>query len=153
MKAPDLRALGLSDHMVQETLSGTRRPPIPFEDIAAVLIANRFMCCVCHDPDRPVIIHHINDWAESHDHSRSNLAALCLADRDKAHKRGGLTQNLTPILVPPKRVAFWSYSGQTRSSKTNSEVYMARPSNLASMSVDALLKLRDDIRAVLGRKA
>ena len=30
---------------------------------------------------------------------------------------------------------------------------MARPSNLSVMSVDALLKLRDDIGAVLGRKA
>jgi DNA-binding protein H-NS len=30
---------------------------------------------------------------------------------------------------------------------------MPRPSNLASMSVDALLKLRDDIGAVLSRKA
>src|SRR5882762_5971848 len=30
---------------------------------------------------------------------------------------------------------------------------MARPSNLSSMSVDALLKLRDDIGAVLSQKA
>src|ERR1700674_3459847 len=30
---------------------------------------------------------------------------------------------------------------------------MARPSNLSVMSVDALLKLRDDIGAVLSRKA
>jgi DNA-binding protein H-NS len=33
------------------------------------------------------------------------------------------------------------------------EAAMARPSNLASMSIDALLKLRDDVGAVLSRRA
>ncbi len=84
--------------MAQEISSG-KRPPIPFNTLASVLIASRFTCCVCHDTGRSVVVHHIEDWAKSRDHSCDNLAILCLEDHDKAHKSGGHTQNLTPDLV------------------------------------------------------
>jgi len=94
----ELSALGLSDGIARKILSG-RRPPIPFNELAAALIASRFTCCVCHDPQKSVVIHHIEDWAQSRDHTASNLAVLCLDHHDKAHKQGGHTRNLTHDLV------------------------------------------------------
>jgi DNA-binding protein H-NS len=44
------------------------------------------------------------------------------------------------------------HKAQTRHSVFQ-EAAMARPSKLASMSIDALLKLRDDVGAVLSRRA
>ena len=99
MKTPaELDLLGVSRHAADNILKGAR-PPIPFPDLARVLIANRFTCCVCRDHGRSVIVHHIKQWAESRDHSTANLAVLCMDDHDRAHKIGRLTQNLTPALV------------------------------------------------------
>lgn len=93
-----LLKLGLTGPLIVKLLRESR-PPIPFSDLASVLVANRFTCCVCRDPERSVVVHHIISWAESHDHSLRNLSVLCLDHHDRAHKRGGLSQNLTPGLV------------------------------------------------------
>ncbi len=94
----ELAALGIPNHAAENILKEVR-PPIPFRDLARVLIANRLTCCVCRDHGRSVVVHHITPWAKSRDHSTTNLAVLCLDDHDRAHKTGGLTQNLTPKLV------------------------------------------------------
>jgi hypothetical protein len=100
-----LLEIGLAEPLIANMLAGAR-PPVPFPDLATVLVANRFTCCVCHETERSVVVHHIVSWAESHDHSPANLAVLCLDHHDLAHKRGGLTQNLTADLVKKAKAAW-----------------------------------------------
>jgi len=75
------------------------RPPIPADTLTALFIANRFSCCVCKSRSHSVIVHHIEEWSVSHSHAPENLAVLCLEHHDAAHRRGGLTQNLTLDLI------------------------------------------------------
>lgn len=89
----ELDGLGLSAEQVTAVHKG-RRPEIPFENLARVLIANRLTCCVCRDPSKAVVVHHIHDWAESRDHSPENLAVLCLNHHDRAHTVSSLSRNL-----------------------------------------------------------
>lgn len=89
-----LTALGLSDAQV-DSLRQETRPPIPTEDLTRVLFDNRWVCCVCRDALRPIIVHHIREWSESRDHSPGNLAVLCLLHHGQAHTRHQLEQNLT----------------------------------------------------------
>lgn len=90
----DLVALGLSDVLVTQ-LHSESRPPIPRGTLLQVLHANRRTCCICRDPDRPVIVHHISEWAVSRSHDASNLCVLCLEHHDLAHTKKLLSQTLT----------------------------------------------------------
>lgn len=89
----ELEKLGIPQIAIKN-LRTQRRPPIPADDLNQVLFANRFICCVCRDPAKAIIIHHIEAWAECHDHSPGNLSVLCLEHHDSAHKTGGLSKNL-----------------------------------------------------------
>jgi hypothetical protein len=70
------------------------RPPIPIDTLMSVLFANRYQCCVCRDHKLSVIVHHIEEWAESRDHEIGNLAVLCLHHHDQAHSKKTLSRNL-----------------------------------------------------------
>lgn len=97
LKRADKRALtnlGLSEQQV-ESLHRESRPPIPNESLTRVLFDNRWVCCVCRDSSRPIIIHHIQEWSESRDHSPANLAVLCSIHHGQAHTLHQLEQNLT----------------------------------------------------------
>jgi hypothetical protein len=93
-----LKALGLTATAIAGIRRGGRSE-IPFDDLAQVVIANRFTCCVCREPKKSIILHHIKEWATSHDHSPKNLAVLCLGDHDKVHTKRELSKNLTPALL------------------------------------------------------
>jgi 5-methylcytosine-specific restriction endonuclease McrA len=96
-QADDTRLMGLG--LNAEQIAGVRkgaRAVVPFSHLAQVLWANRFTCCVCRNPVLAVIVHHIQPWADSQDHSLSNLAVLCLEHHARAHRRGDLEQNLGP---------------------------------------------------------
>ncbi|TIR27155.1 MAG: HNH endonuclease [Mesorhizobium sp.] len=60
----------------------------------SVLFANRYQCCICRNPKRSVIVHHIEEWAESRLHDAENLAVLCLPHHDEAHSKKTLSKNL-----------------------------------------------------------
>lgn len=94
----ELTNLGIPQRAAN-AIQKSARPPIPYPTLAAVLIANRFTCCVCHDTSRAIVVHHIIQWSVSRDHGAHNLAVVCQEHHDKAHQKGGLTQNLTPALV------------------------------------------------------
>jgi hypothetical protein len=51
---------------------------------------------VCHDSAKPIVVHHIRPWAQSRDHSASNLALLCSEHHERAHSTGTLSRNLDP---------------------------------------------------------
>jgi hypothetical protein len=88
-----LIGLGIPAFSIQKIRAGDRSE-IPVENLVQVLIANRFTCCICHDVTKGIIVHHINEWADSHDHSTDNLAVLCLDHHDKAHSRSSISRNL-----------------------------------------------------------
>jgi len=54
------------------------------------------MCCICRDPAKGIIIHHIIDWHISRNHNEDNLIVLCLDHHDLAHTKKDLSLNLTP---------------------------------------------------------
>ena len=89
-----LTGLGLSGAQI-ESLRRESRPPIPQEDLTRVLFDNRWVCCICRDATRPVVIHHIREWSESRDHSPANLAVLCPLHHGAVHTQHQLEQNLT----------------------------------------------------------
>jgi len=93
-----LTALGLNADQIMAIRNGPR-PAIPQEDLAKVLFANRWVCCVCREPDRPIIVHHIKEWSSSRDHSPENLAVLCTIHHGEAHTHRQLEQNLTSARI------------------------------------------------------
>ena len=101
----NLSALGLSQTQV-ELLRREPRPPIPMEDLTRVLFDNRWVCCVCRDASRPIIVHHIREWSESRDHAPANLAVLCSLHRGEAHTHRQLEQNLTGPRIAQSK-AMW----------------------------------------------
>ena len=89
----ELKTMGLSDKFVDD-LFNEPRPPIPTDALMSVLFANRYQCCVCRDPKSSIIVHHIEEWAESRLHNVDNLAVLCLHHHDEAHSKKTLSKNL-----------------------------------------------------------
>lgn len=100
-----LSALGLSQAQV-ESLRREPRPPIPMEDLTRVLFDNRWVCCVCRDASRPIIVHHIREWSDSRDHTPANLAVLCSLHHGEAHTQRQLEQNLTGPRIAQSK-AMW----------------------------------------------
>lgn len=90
----ELSALDISDAVVRNLRAGAR-PPIPSDILNQVLYANRWACCVCRTPGRPVIVHHIEPWAKTHDHTAGNLAVLCTEHHGEAHSTRDLQISLT----------------------------------------------------------
>lgn len=123
-----LTALGLSRESIG-LLRSSGRPGIPPSSLFQVLIANGFTCCVCHDPERPIIVHHIEPWAESHDHRPANLAVLCEIHHGQAHTRSDLTRNLDSEAIRRAKAA-WEERVRSRdaqalrsASRTHSEAW------------------------------
>jgi hypothetical protein len=85
-----------------------QRAEIPFDNLAQVLITNRFTCCVCHDPSKSIIVHHIREWSVSHDHSPKNLACVCLEHHDKAHSTSTLSRNLDAKCLRAAKISWES---------------------------------------------
>ncbi|MGC4079301.1 MAG: HNH endonuclease signature motif containing protein [Rubrivivax sp.] len=90
----ELNALGISD-AVKRNLRAGARPAIPSDTLSQVLYANRWACCVCRTPGLPVIVHHIEPWAKTHDHTAGNLAVLCAVHHGEAHSTRDLQISLT----------------------------------------------------------
>lgn len=101
----NLSALGLSQAQV-ESLRREPRPPIPMEDLTRVLFDNRWVCCVCRDASRPIIVHHIREWSESRDHAPANFVVLCSLHHGEAHTQRQLEQNLTAARIAQSK-AMW----------------------------------------------
>lgn len=93
-----LAALWLSSDCIN-SLFDEGRPPIPSDTLTDLLFANRFQCCVCRDPSKPFIVHHIEEWAVSRSHDAINLVTLCLEHHAKAHTVGTLERNLDKITL------------------------------------------------------
>ncbi|MCS1303926.1 HNH endonuclease [Escherichia coli] len=89
-----LLQMGLSEHDISNIHAG-KRPPIPEKILFNVLNKSRRTCCVCWEHNKPIVVHHIKEWAVSRDHSEENLAVLCLECHDLAHSKKQISLNLT----------------------------------------------------------
>lgn len=89
----ELRALGIEERVARDIRSG--RTPIPEGTLLKLLFDNKWVCCICRS--EPIVVHHIEPWAESRSHALSNLVVLCPSDHARAHSKGDLAQNLTPV--------------------------------------------------------
>ncbi|MFK8399969.1 HNH endonuclease signature motif containing protein [Pseudomonas sp. BGr12] len=110
--AQQLAALGVTNEVIDE-IHGDGRPPIPNEDLAKVLFDNRWVCCVCRDPLKPIVVHHIRLWSESRDHSPANLAVLCTQHHGEAHTSHGLEMSLAPERIRDQKGA-WEELARTQ---------------------------------------
>lgn len=73
------------------------RPPIPATTLSKLLFDNKWVCCVCRDPKRPITVHHIDHWSKSHSHAASNLVVLCRIHHDEAHTTSTVRKTLTAV--------------------------------------------------------
>lgn len=89
-----LMILGLSGKDI-ESIRDRGRPPIPAAILRKVLEDSWRTCCVCRKPDKPIVVHHIEEWANGGRHEETNLVVLCLEDHDKAHTKAALSLNLS----------------------------------------------------------
>ncbi len=86
----DLISLGLNTEQVDAINKGAR-PPIPDDTYIKLLYESKRTCCVCRDPSKPIIIHHIDEWSSSKSHDEDNLVVLCLEHHDLAHTKKELS--------------------------------------------------------------
>jgi hypothetical protein len=110
-----LLELGLDQSSIDE-FRAEKRPPIPEDIVIRLLHESKRTCCVCRNPGRPIIIHHIDEWSSSHSHSEDNLVVLCLEHHDAAHTKKALSLSLTAGQVKEHK-AKWLSTVRTEDSK------------------------------------
>jgi hypothetical protein len=91
----ELLQIGLSQFEVDAIRPGSR-PPLDEDVVFKLLHDSKRTCCICRDPERPIIIHHIEEYSTSHDNTESNLVVLCLEHHGEAHTKRQLSLTLTP---------------------------------------------------------
>lgn len=97
-----LRDLGLNQSQIEGVISAGR-PPIPADVLNTVLFKSRWACCICRDPKKAVIVHHLAPWAKSRSHAVDNLVILCLEHHGEAHAIRQLELNLTADRIKDAR--------------------------------------------------
>lgn len=88
--------LGISKTIARE-IAAESRPPIPIDVVSKLLHESRRTCCVCRNPNKPIVIHHLKEWHLSKDHSENNLVVLCIEHHDQAHTNKKLSLSLTRV--------------------------------------------------------
>lgn len=68
------------------------RTPVPDDISAEVMFEHDRTCCVCHQRELAVQIHHIDE--DPTNHTVSNLAVLCLEHHEQTQVRGGFAKKL-----------------------------------------------------------
>jgi hypothetical protein len=106
-----LRNFGVPEPVIAAFHAGDR-PAIPPHILRAVLNDNRWTCCVCRDTERPIVVHHIQEWAKSRDHSKNNLAVLCTYHHGEAHTKRGLEISLTQARLKQQKQEWEIYCRQ-----------------------------------------
>jgi hypothetical protein len=97
-RTSELQGLGLDSKLIKHLMDDSR-PAIEEKVVIKLLHEARSACCICRNPIKPIIIHHIIEWHESKDNSENNLVILCPDHHAEAHSKHGISQTLTPKLV------------------------------------------------------
>jgi hypothetical protein len=96
--ATELTSLGLHTLQANALLDETR-PSIPEDTFLSVVHASKWVCCICRDTSKGIIIHHLKEWSKSRSHDFDNLALLCLQHHDEAH-----TVRELSLMLKPERI-------------------------------------------------
>jgi hypothetical protein len=84
------------------------RTPIPDDISAEIMLLHDRTCCVCHQRELAVQIHHIDE--DPTNHTVSNLAVLCLEHHEQTQVRGGFAKNLKlPMLCGVVMIGFVAF--------------------------------------------
>lgn len=94
----ELQKHGLRDEQIK-TLRPNSRKKIPAQTLLRLLYESKRICCICRNPDRPIVIHHIDEWNNSHDNSYDNLVVLCIEHHEEAHTTRRMARSLFPAEV------------------------------------------------------
>lgn len=113
--------LGLSEISVK-AIHGEKRPDIKIATIRKLMIDSQQTCCVCNVRGRPIVIHHIKDWAESRSHEESNLVVLCLNCHGEAHTTHSLSVNLTADLVRTHKQNWYQTVNRNRAASAKAKL-------------------------------
>jgi hypothetical protein len=98
LQPAQLAEIGVPGSLASRILAEPR-PPLRDSVVQKLLIESRFRCCMCHQPNKSLVIHHIEERSLSRDDSESNLAVLCVADHDEAHTTRVSGRKFTPDLI------------------------------------------------------
>lgn len=87
---------GLTPKMAARAKAAVKRAPIEPDTLAFLLHGSAYLCCCCSGlKSQSYIVHHIKEYEKTQDNSYENLALLCPACHDDAHKGSGHGRKLT----------------------------------------------------------
>jgi len=89
---------------------------VPAHVADEVLFANRHRCCVCHEPRKPVHIHHIDENPGNND--PGNLAVLCLDHHSDVTGNEGLGRDYSENEI---RLFKENWEAECETSRSNSD--------------------------------
>ncbi|AKM41145.1 hypothetical protein NL30_15250 [Burkholderia contaminans] len=113
-----LRDLGLTQSQIENVI-GAGRTPIPEDILNTVLFKSKWVCCICRDPKKAVIVHHLSPWAKSRSHALDNLVILCLEHHGEAHTIHQLALNLTPDRIKNARDRWYALAEASNHNEAN----------------------------------
>jgi hypothetical protein len=86
--------------------------PIPEDIEATILYESDHTCCICHDRNRRVQIHHIDDDPSNND--PDNLCVLCLLCHNETQISGGFGRKHKPAEIKLYRDCWLKLVASTR---------------------------------------
>jgi hypothetical protein len=88
----DLNFLQPTD--IDFVFSKLKRQPIPDDIYERLVKETELSCCFCWNilEEKPVIIHHIEEYASTQDNSYNNLIVLCLNHHGEVHTKREISQ-------------------------------------------------------------
>jgi hypothetical protein len=93
----------------------------------------RRICCVCREKGKPLVLHHTNEWAESHSHDEELLVVICANCHGEAHTKRELSRNLTPEELLNHR-ALWA----ARVAELEASILLDRDANRDALGIAPL---------------
>jgi hypothetical protein len=120
------------------------RTTIPRDVAAQVQFLSDRTCCVCHEPGKPIQLHHIDENPSNHD--PDNLAVMCLACHDLTQIRGGFGRKLDAAQVRLYRDDWYRTVAKRRETEPSMSAQSQAegpPQTADSASTPSLSALRD----------
>jgi hypothetical protein len=110
-----------------------RRTPIPDDISAEVMFQHDRTCCICHQRELAVQIHHVDE--DPTNHAINNLAVLCLQHHEQTQTRGGFAKKLKAADVVRSRDD-WIFRVRVRRDKAD-ELVIQHTAGMAPAQLEA----------------
>jgi hypothetical protein len=109
------------------------RTPIPDDVSAEVMFQHDRTCCICHQRELAVQIHHVDENPTNH--AINNLAVLCLEHHEQTQTRGGFAKKLKAADVVRSRDD-WIFRVRVRRDKAD-ELVIQHTAGMAPAQLEA----------------